>query len=113
MTMKVTLSFIALMLFPSFGDPAFAFIYWRNDTEFKFSRDWDRLTKCYYQWVSQEVDCPKDAFVTEEPKCPGTMVWLHNANINNKKSLLFNMNWGRWEGTPECKALLKQLGSQN
>jgi len=25
MTMKVTLSFIALMLFSSFGDPAFAF----------------------------------------------------------------------------------------
>ena len=112
LSLKLTFSLIALTLFSSLGAPASAFIYWRNDTQFKFSRDGARLTKCYYQWVSQVVDCPKGAYVTEEPKC-GLMVWLHNANINNKKSLLFNMNWGRWEGTPECKALLKQLGPQN
>lgn len=72
-----------------------------------------RLTMGYYQWVSLEVDCPKDASFTEEPKCPGTMVWLYDANINNKKSLLFDMNWWRWECILECKVLLKQLSPQN
>ena len=56
--MKLIFSFIVLILFSSLGTPVFAFIYWRNDTQFKFSRDGGRLTKCYYQWVSQEVDCP-------------------------------------------------------
>lgn len=110
---KFASSLIALTIFTSLGTPAFAFIYWRNDTEFKFNRNGGSLTKCYYQTVSQVIRCPKGAYITEEPKCPGRMVWLHNANINNKKSLLFNMNWGRWEGTPECRALLKELGSSN
>ena len=110
--MKICSSLIALTIFTALGSPAFAYTYWRNDTEFRFIYNGGSLTECYYR--GQVIDCPEGAHVTEEPKCP-LMVWLHNANISrsHKKSLLFNKNWGRWEGTPECRALLKELGPRN
>lgn len=91
------------------GEPAFAQIYWRNDTEFSFTRNGNRLSKCFYQWVSQEIECPKNTWLTPEPKC-GNMVWLHNARINNKDKLLFTANFGTAEPSASCKQLLKTLG---
>jgi hypothetical protein len=93
------------------GEPAVAQVYWRNDTEFKFTRNDNRLSKCFYQWVSQEVECPKNTWLTNEPKC-GNMVWLHNARINNKEKLLFTSNFGTAAPSASCKQLLKDLGAR-
>jgi hypothetical protein len=91
------------------GEPAMAQVYWRNDTNFRFTRNGSRLSQCFYQWVSQEIECPKNTWLTPEPKC-GNMVWLHNARINNKEKLLFTANFGAAEPSTSCKQLLKTLG---
>jgi hypothetical protein len=91
------------------GEPAAAQVYWRNDTEFRFTQNDNRLSKCFYQWVSQEIECPKNTWLTNEPRC-GNMVWLHNARINNKDKLLFTSNFGAAEPSSSCKQLLKTLG---
>jgi len=91
------------------GEPVVAQVYWRNDTKFSFTRNDNRLSKCFYEWVDQEVECPKNTWLTNEPRC-GNMVWLHNARINNKDKLLFTANFGTAEPSASCKQLLKSLG---
>jgi hypothetical protein len=85
--------------------------YWRNDTEFRFARNGNRVSECFYQWDHQAIECPKDIWLTPEPKC-SNMVWLHNARINNKDKLLFTTNFGASEPSAQCKQLLKTLGAR-
>ena len=92
-----------------YGEPGYAQVYWRNDTEFSFTRSGNNVSKCFYQWVSQEIECPKNIWLTPEKKC-ANMVWLHNARINNKEKLLFTSNFGKAEPTTSCSQLLKTLG---
>lgn len=103
---------LCLSLSFAFPDASQAFIFWRNDTEFKFRRNGSNVEKCFYQWVGQEIECPPNIWVTPEPRCPN-MVWLHNARINDKEKLLFTVNFGKVEPSPSCKKMLKLLGKTN
>jgi hypothetical protein len=88
-------------------------LYWRNDTDFRFARDGSELTECFLKYADPnlQMQCPKGMWVTEEPRCP-YMVWLHNAPFSTQERLLFTVNFGRSEPSVACKALLKQLGKQ-
>ena len=103
--------FVSLLVLPLslFGEPVKVQIYWRNDTNFQFTRDGDRLYKCFYQWVDQVIECPKNAWVTDQPSCPN-MAWLHKAYINDKDKLLFTVNFGTEVPSQGCNKLLPALG---